>query len=162
MLKIFLLFLFLFVNSIFGNSNISQVPLNNYMQNMGKKSSLEAILDRLFYVNTRCSALYMYIASMTTNPSSEKEAVLNKNVMQGAQIFNLEATKHWMGKSQNDDFDKANLHVFKVSKKMVSAYEEDANNYYAVSGSHLNGYIKSDMKICEMVALEIKKNIKTR
>ena len=88
MLKFFLLLSFLFVNSVFGNSNVSLVPLKSYMQNMGKKNSLEAIQDRLFYVSTRCSALYIYIASMTTNPTSEKEAVVNENVTKGAQIFN--------------------------------------------------------------------------
>ena len=95
---------------------------------------------------------------MTMSPRSEAEKNLNANSMKGAQMFNLSATNYWMLKTGKDDFDKANVHAFSVIQRMAATYEGDAKNYYADTGSHLNGYIKSDMTFCSMIAKEMLKN----
>ena len=41
---------------------------------------------------------------------------------------------------------------------MVATYEGDGKNYYADTGNHLSGYIKSDMQICSMIGKEMSKN----
>ena len=146
---------FIFSLNLIADSNISQIPLESYYMQERKSDSSEASVDRLFYINTRCSALYVYVASMTMNPTSEMEKTLNANSMNGAQMFNFNATNYWMLKTRKNDFDKANTHVFSVIQKMVATYEGDAKNYYADTGSHLNGYIKSDMRFCGMIAKEM-------
>ena len=93
---------------------------------------------------------------MTMDPRSEAEN-LNANSMKGAQMFNLSATNYWILKTGKDDFDKL-IHAFSVIQRMAATYEGDAKNYYADTGSHLNGYIKSDMTFCSMIAKEMLKN----
>lgn len=158
-MKFFLtLIAFIFYLNLIADSNISQIPLESFMMQEKKPDSAEASVDRLFYVNSRCSALFLYVASMTMNATSQKEKALNANSMTGAQMFNLNATNYWMQKTGKDDFDKANTHAFSVIQRMVATYEGDAKNYYADTGSHLNGYIKSDMTFCSMIAKEMQKN----
>ena len=158
MKNLFSIIPFIFSLNLIANSNISQIPIESYMAQEKKSDSVEAKVDRLFYVNSRCSALFLYVASMTMNPTSEKEKTVNANAMTGAQMFNLNATNYWMLKTGKDDFDRANTHAFSEIQRMVATYEGDGENYYADTGNHLSGYIKSDMQICSLIGKEMSKN----
>ena len=70
---------FIFSLNLIANSNISQIPIESYMA-QEKSDSVEAKVDRLFYVNSRCSAPFLYVASMTMNPTSEKEKLLTQTL----------------------------------------------------------------------------------
>ena len=70
MKNLFSIIPFIFSLNLIANSNISQIPIESYMAQEKKSDSVEAKVDRLFYVNSRCSALFLYVASMTMNPTS--------------------------------------------------------------------------------------------
>ena len=151
MKSILLIFFFLiFSDRILISNEFTQIPLSKFIENNSDNDEL--LTENLIYESTRCSALFAWISSLYANLNTEKGRRLEKKSLFNSKSLTGIALQTFLTKNTNpSNLDEANLTINNLIENKIMNYQSDGELIRKSKSGYLKGYIKDDLKICNIM-----------
>ena len=151
MRSVLLIFFFLiFSDRTLSSDNFSQVPLSSFIESNSENE--ESLTENIIYESTRCSALFAWISELSANLNSEKGRKLEKKSLFNSKSLTGVALQTFLTKTTDQsNLDEINLEINNLIEKKIMNYQADGEIIKDLKGGYLKGYIKEDLKICNIM-----------
>tara|TARA_B100000579_G_scaffold320772_1_gene270397 strand:- start:1465 stop:1944 length:480 start_codon:yes stop_codon:yes gene_type:complete len=151
MRSVLLIFFFLiFSDRTLSSDNFSQVPLSSFIESNSENE--ESLTENIIYESTRCSALFAWISELSANLNSEKGRKLEKKSLFNSKSLTGVALQTFLTKTTDQsNLDEINLEINNLIEKRIMNYQADGEIIKDLKGGYLKGYIKEDLKICNIM-----------
>ena len=151
MRSVLLIFFFLiFSDRTLSSDNFAQVPLSSFIESNSENE--ESLTENIIYESTRCSALFAWISELSANLNSEKGRKLEKKSLFNSKSLTGVALQTFLTKTTDQsNLDEINLEINNLIEKRIMNYQADGEIIKDLKGGYLKGYIKEDLKICNIM-----------
>ncbi len=151
MRSVLLIFFFLiFSDRTLSSDNFAQVPLSSFIESNSENE--ESLTENIIYESTRCSALFAWISELYANLNSEKGRKLEKKSLFNSKSLTGVALQTFLTKTTDQsNLDEINLEINNLIEKKIMNYQADGEIIKDLKGGYLKGYIKEDLKICNIM-----------
>jgi len=152
--SIFIIFCFLPIFTI-TSKNLEQRPLSEFIElNSGNDISLDKkdFSKNLIYESTRCSALYAWIASVSSELNNDKARKLEKkSTFNSKSLTGLALQTYLADTIKPITIKEANLKINNMLEDKIMKYQKDGQLLYNRNNKYISDYIKDDLEICNIM-----------
>ena len=143
-------FSLIFLGRILLSNEFTQMPLSEFIENNSDNDEL--LTENLIYEATRCSALFAWISSVSSNLNSEKGRKLEKKSLFNSKSLTGVALQTFLTKNTKpSNLDEVNLKINNLIEKKIMNYQSDGELIKKLKGGYIKGYIKEDLQICNIM-----------